>query len=172
LVLAGISRAFDRAVSQNMGDHSSLLSVITISVIIGGLLGWISYYIYAALVSWTGKWLNGTGNTKAFLRVFAYAMIPSILGLLLFVAQISIYGNEIFQSDGLLESDNMVINIIFYFAAIAELALGVYTIVLSVIGVSIVQQFSIGKSILNLLLPILVIFVPIFALIFGFQLFN
>jgi hypothetical protein len=99
-------------------------------------------------------------------------MIPSILGLLLFVAQISIYGNEIFQSDGLLESDNMVINIIFYFAAIAELALGVYTIVLSVIGVSIVQQFSIGKSILNLLLPILVIFVPIFALIFGFQLFN
>lgn len=58
MVLAGIGSAFDRASSNNSGDDISLQLVIALSVVMGGLLGWISYYIYAALISWTGKWLG------------------------------------------------------------------------------------------------------------------
>jgi hypothetical protein len=35
--------------------------------------GWISYYIYAALISWSGKWMNGKGNTQLILRILSYA---------------------------------------------------------------------------------------------------
>src|SRR5678815_4890564 len=79
LVLAGISRTFDRASLQNMGDKMSLGGVIAFCIVAGVLLGWISYYIYAALLSWTGKWLNGQGNTKSILRMLAHAMLPTIV---------------------------------------------------------------------------------------------
>ncbi len=64
LILAGITRTFDRASTRGVGDNMSLGRVIILCVILGGLLGWITYYIYAAMISWTGKWLNGKGGHK------------------------------------------------------------------------------------------------------------
>ena len=52
---------------------------------------------------------------------------------------------------------------------ILELLLGIWTIVLCVIGVSEVQKLSIGKSILNLLLPVLVFAVPIVIIFLIFK---
>jgi len=76
LILAGISRAFDRAVMRDMGDNYPLIAIIGLCIFMGGLLGRITYYIYSALISWTGKWLNGKGDTTSILRVISYAMTP------------------------------------------------------------------------------------------------
>lgn len=161
LILAGISRAFDRAAMNNMGDHSSLLFIVIGCVVGGGLLGWISFYFYAALISWTGGWLHGQGNTTSILRMLAHAMIPSIAALIFLIPEIAIYGNETFKSDGDLTSAGITGNIIYYSSLVSEFALGIYTLVLCVIGISEVQKFSTGKAILNLLLPVLLIVVPI-----------
>lgn len=166
LVLAGISRAFDRAVLKDMGDKLPLLAILGICIIMGGLLGWLSYYIYSALISWTGKWLNGKGDTTSILRVIAYAMIPSIIALIFLIPQIGIYGNEIFKAEGDVTSEGVASNIIFYGSIIFELILGICTIIFCIIGVSEVQKFGIGKTILNLLLPVFVIVVPILILVF------
>jgi len=56
-----------------------------------------------------------------------------------------------------------------YSSMILELLLGIWTIVLCVIGVSEVQKLSIGKSILNLLLPVLVFAVPIVIIFLIFK---
>lgn len=165
LVFAGISRAFGRAVEKNMGDDFGLIGVIAASVLLGGLLGWISYYLYAALLSWTGKWLDGKGDASSLIRIIAYALTPTVVGLLLLIPQIAIYGIELFKSDGDIYSGGIVSNLIFYGSILAEFILGLWTIVLVVIGVSVVQEFGIGKAILNVILPVLVIFVPILLLI-------
>lgn len=170
LFLAGIVRAFDRAVARDLGDTLPLSAIILTCVFLGGLLGWISYYFYAALISWTGKWLDGKGDTKSILRVMAYAMIPSILGLLFFTIQIVLYGEALFQAEGYLMSENAPVNILFWGALIIELALSVGTIVLTVIGVSVVQQLSIGKTLLNMLLPLLIIVIPLVLLFAGVSL--
>lgn len=161
LILAGISRTFDRASTKNMGDNFSIWALIAFCTIIGAIFGWITYYIYSALISWTGKWLNGRGNTDSILRVLAYALIPSIISLPLLIPQIAIYGNEIFKSDGDITSGGIISNILVYGSMILEFGLGIWTIVLCVIGISEVQKLSIGKSILNLLLPAIVIVTPI-----------
>ncbi|MFD0836548.1 Yip1 family protein [Mariniflexile aquimaris] len=169
LVLAGISSAFDRASKRDMGDRLSIWAIIGLSILLGGLLGWISYYIYAALLSWTGKWLDGKGDTTSILRILSYAMTPVIITLLLLIPQIGIYGNELFKSDGDLSSAGILPNIIFYSSMIFELIFSLWIIVFCVIGVSEVQKFSIGKSILNLLLPVLVFAVPIIILVLIFK---
>ena len=73
LVLSGISRAFDQAATKNFGDKMSIWAILGICIIVGGLFGWLTYYIYAALLSWTGKWLKGEGNTNSILRMISHA---------------------------------------------------------------------------------------------------
>jgi hypothetical protein len=165
LFLSGIVRTFDRASAKNMGDHFSLWGVIGFCLVLGGLFGWVTYYIYSALVSWLGKWLNGNADTQSILRVLSYAMFPSIVALLFLVPQIAIYGNELFKSNGDIYSAGLFANMVFYICLIVEFSLSIWTIVLCVIGVSEVQRFSTGKAIANLLLPAL-FFVVIILLLF------
>lgn len=165
LSLAGLSRAFDRAVMKNLGDTMSLSGVIATCVIGGAVFGWISYYLYAALINWTGGWLNGKGNTKSIVTALAYGMLPLIVALALLIPQIVVYGNEMFKSDGDIISGGWLSNVIVYGSLALEFILAVISIVLTVVGISEVQKLSIGKSILNLVLPFFVVFVPIFLII-------
>jgi len=169
LFFAGISRAFDRASLKDMGDKMSLLAILAFCIIAGGLLGWISYYIYAALLSWTGKWLKGQGNTKSILRIISYALTPAIIALIFLIPQIGIYGNEMFKSNGDIVSAGLVGNIFVYGSLFLEFILGIWTIVFCVVGISEVQKLTIGKAILNLLLPLLVFAIPIIMIVIIFQ---
>ena len=164
LFFAGVSRAFDRASMKDMGDSMSLTTIIGVSIVAGGLLGWISFYFYAALVSWTGEWLKGRGDTRSILRAMAYAMLPAIVALVFLIPQISIYGIEVFKSDGDIISAGWFANIVFYGSMVCKLVLGVWAIVLTVVGVSEVQKLSVGRTILNLLFPVL-LFIPVVILI-------
>lgn len=157
LILAAIVRGLDQAATKSMGDKMSLPAVLAISIIAGGIFGWMSYYIYAAMTSWTGKWLKGEADTTSLLRVLAYAMTPSILSLLILIPQIAIFGNGIFQSEINLEDNNTASSAFYYISLLVELTLGIWTLCFIVVGISEVQKFSIGKAILNLLLPALII---------------
>lgn len=165
LVLAGVSSAFDRAVNNSSGDNMSLGAVIAMSVIIGGLLGWISYYIYAAFISWTGGWLNGNARTSDILRIIAYANIPGILTLFFMIFQILLVGSSYFESTLYLDDYGMAVTIIYYGIAVVQVGLAIWSIFLLVIGVAEAQRFGYGKAFLNVILPILVVVVPILLLV-------
>ena len=172
LVLSGISRSFDRASIKNMGNILPIWAILALCIILGGLLGWMSYYIYAALVSWTGKWIKGQGNTSSILRILSYAMLPSIVALVFLIPQIGIYGVEIFKEDGDITSAGWISNIFVYASMFLEVVLGIWTLIFCVVGISEVQKLSIGKAILNLLLPLLVILVPILIIVLLFKAFS
>ncbi|MEW5677107.1 Yip1 family protein [Flavobacterium enshiense] len=170
LIMAGIANSLDKAAGKDVGDDSmGLVGIILISVVAGGLFGWISYYIYAALLSWSGKWLDGKGNTDSIIRVIAYAMIPSILAIAFLIPQLLIQRSGIFQTEDATSSTGIILNIISYGCAIVQVVLGIWTMVLCIIGLSEVQKFSIGKAILNFFLPILFIVIPIIIIIFLFR---
>lgn len=166
LLLAGIYSAFGRAINKDMGDSMPLWGVLAICIIGGGLLGWISYYIYAALVSWTGGLLHGEGDTDSILRIMSYATLPQILTLVPLFLRILVSGNEVFQSG---ESSDWISVMLLFGSSALGVCLSFWALALAVIGVSEVQKLSIWKSALNLLLPILILGVPILLLILLFK---
>ena len=170
LFLAGVVKSFDRAVGKNLGDKTSLWGVIAMSVIVGGLFGWISFYIYSFLISWTGKWLHGVAKTDAVLRVFAYSSLPSTLGLLVLLIQIILFGKAVFTSDGIDPDASTLSGIIIYGTLFLQISLSLWSLVLLVIGIAQVQKFSIGYAILNVILPGLIVlaFVALFTIPFMF----
>jgi hypothetical protein len=169
LILIGIVNALDRASYKNMGDTKSLTEILISSIVFGGLLGWISFYFYSSLVSWTGGWLKGQATRVSLNRMFTYSMIPAIHTLAFLFIQILFFGKDIFSSDFGLEFGDYVMGFIYYASALLSFALSIYSIALCVIGTSIVQKFSIGKSILNLLLPV---FLLILIIIIAYLLFE
>lgn len=167
LILIGIVNSLDRASLKNMGDTRSLTEILFISIAIGGLLGWISFYIYSSLVSWTGSWLNGRGNQSSLYRIFTYSMMPAIFTLVFTLVQIVFFGKDTFTSSFDINLENYVLMIIYYSTSLISLGLSIFSLALCVIGTSIVQQFSIGKAILNLVLPVLIL-IGIVGVIFLF----
>lgn len=71
LVLAGIITSINRASDQNFGDRMGLWEIASYAIVLGALFGWISYYIGAALVSWTGQWLGGKADVRSMVRMVA-----------------------------------------------------------------------------------------------------
>lgn len=169
MILGGILSALNRAMNMNMGDRMNLMSVLIVCVIGGGIFGFLYFYIFAALLSWTGKWLKGTGNTKSLLRMISYALIPSLVVLFLMILRIVLFGNDEFKSNVDLFDNGILYTIITLFSILVEIGIGVWTLVILVIGTSEVQKLSIGKSILNLILPVIIIcavLIPVGAIAF------
>ena len=169
MISGGILSALNRAMNINMGDHLNLISVLIICIIGGGIFGFLYFYVFAALLSWTGKWLKGKGNTKSLFRMISYAMIPSLVVLFLMIIRILLFGNDEFKSNVDLFDNGLLFTIITLFSILVEIGIGVWTLVLLVVGTSEVQKLSIGKAILNLILPVIIIcavLIPVGAIAF------
>lgn len=157
LFAGGVGSALDRAVRQSTGDTVELLEILFAAIVAGGLVGFIGYLIFAGLTSWTGKWLNGRASTRAILRVSAYSMLPSIAALVLWIPQLAMFGISVFRSDLYMEEHGVLVMAVFYGTVVVESILGIWNLVLFIVGLSVVQKFSIGKAILNAFLPVLMI---------------
>ncbi|WP_284653615.1 YIP1 family protein [Flavobacterium terrisoli] len=165
LMLAGIERSFDRAMVKNLGDKWELGSVILFSVIMGALLGWLSFYIYAALVSWTSGWINSKISTKNVVEIIAYASVPLITSLVVLLFQIIIFENQMFQSS-IFIVDYSFEYFAFYISLALQILLSVYSLIMFIIGLSVIQKISMAKATLNVFLPLL-FFLTIAAVIIG-----
>lgn len=172
LVLIGVVRAIDKAVEKDLGDKLPLIAVLAVCVFAGGLLGWITVYLYGALIAWTGKLLKGVADTSSVVRVMAYGMVPAVCSLFVIVPQIAIFGNDMFRDNGSAFVDGFLASLLFYGGAAIDVLLGVWSTLIIVIGISEVQKLSISKAILNVLLAALVIIVPFMAIALFFELVN
>jgi len=169
IVLGGVSKAISKASEKNAGDNMSTMLVLTYAIIGGALFGWISYYIYAFFLSITGKWINGKAEPNQFRTVLAWASVPTLSSLILLMPELLIFGDDLFRSE--LSNSDLLYQILYSTFVLIELVLGIWTLVISVKGISIIQEFGIGKSILNLFLPalllmgaVLIIILAVYAL--------
>lgn len=160
LYLVGFSNVLDNASTRNLGDQYSLIFIFVIAFF-GGLFGWIGLYIYSALISFTGRMLDGKSNTDAIFGILPYCHIPTVCSLALLLLQILIFGIEPFKDYSFVIEESISNSIIFMILVVFELLLSLYSLVLLTIGVSEVQKFGIGKAIINLIAPILLLLIPI-----------
>lgn len=155
LMLGGIARSIDRASRQNSGDHLSTFSILAMAVVLGGLVGWVFYHIYGWGMKVTGQWLGGRASAEEFRTVLAWALIPTVVSLVLTVPQAIIFGDDLFRSEPQDTSD-FAENARLLFGII-EVILAGWSLVILVCGVKLLQGFRTGRALSNILLPALVV---------------
>ena len=118
--------------------------------------------MYAALLSLTGGWIKGKASSDQFITVISWAQVPIISSLILLIPKILFFGENLFDFDISEQSNSKVIAYTLIY--LIEGILAIWTLVISIKGIMLIQKFNIRKAILNAILPLLAIIIPIFII--------
>ncbi len=101
--LGGVAQALDRASTRNAGDEFGLGTIVGAAIVLGPLLGIGALWIFGALLAligrWHGRWhgRGGSAPSKQLRLVLAWANVPPIFGLVLWIPMFALVGQEIFS---------------------------------------------------------------------------
>ena len=145
-----------RLLDESLVDNS--MAVVAVLVFItGALYGTATYWIGGAAL-YVG--LRGAGSKGSYMRarhILAFAAGPLVLGLLfVWPVRIAVYGSDLFRSGG---SDTGTGNVVF--EAILG-AIGLWAAGLLVYGISVVERWSVVRSLVALALVVLSVLVITF----------
>jgi hypothetical protein len=163
LILDGIVNGLERSQSHADKHTTYSITIFVFAILFGGIFGWIFGWFYAALLSWTGRWIKGTASSDQFITVVAWSLVPAISSLILMIPKLLIFGNEPFRLD--FQGQSIYKIIAFLFIGLIEFILSIWTIVILVKGIALVQHFSIKKAVWNMVLSFLVIVIPLSMLV-------
>ena len=133
-----------------------------VSILLGGLFGLLLSYLFAWILNVTGKWLGGQAKSSPLQTVLAWSEVPMICSLFLLVP-------ELLFSQG--AAPNSFIKGIWDLLGLVDLALIIWSIVLLIIGIALVQGFSFWRALGNLVLAILLMIMLAFGLFLFIDLF-
>ncbi|MDF2548239.1 MAG: hypothetical protein K0R93_3137 [Anaerosolibacter sp.] len=161
----GIATALDKASEKNYGDTNGVFSILIMAIFGGAIGGLITLYIGSALIYWTGKWIGGQGEYDEIKVAAAWANVPLIWGLLLWIPTIALYGSAYFSSDLADLGYSMGLSIFAIILSIIAVILGVWSFIIQLKCLGEAQRFSAWKALGNIILSVLVIIVPILLLV-------
>jgi hypothetical protein len=164
-IAGGITSALDKASQKNYGDEYGLLSMFILAIFVGAISGLISLYIGSAIVHWTGKWIGGQGEYDEIKVSTAWANIPLIWGLLLWIPTWALLGRESFSRNIIAFDYSGGLPIIAILLGIIAVILGIWTFIIQLKCLAEAQRFSAWAALGNTILAGLVVFVPIFLIL-------
>ena len=94
-ILVGVTAALDGAV-ESSAEESIGLWMVMLYMVAGVLLVIVAYYINAALLMWTGRWLGGKADIASLVRILAYSAVPVIVGSLLLIPKLLATQTDLF----------------------------------------------------------------------------
>lgn len=94
--LGGISQVLHQASVNEEADQFAYdpIAVLVATAVIGVIYGVVSLWVMPYPVCWTGKWLGGSGKVSKVRSSLAWAQVPGIWSLALYVLLIVVAGPE------------------------------------------------------------------------------
>lgn len=150
-------------VAQNfaMGDRYPLAGIVIVSLLLAGIIGALMINISTALFYWTGKWIGGTGTYQTIRAAVAWSNIPNLVNILVWIMNIGVFGDRLFKQN-FVETPFVGGELgIIFFSSIVQLVVGVWAFIIILKALGEVQGFSAWKALLNVIIPVVVIFVGV-----------
>ena len=148
-VLGGIARAVARVATQyttqsthKMGISAALL----LAVISGSISGIITYTGYSWGMSLVGGWLGGKATNNQFKIVLGWALVPSIATLIFLLPALS-------ALNGAFAGSPLLVHTLLAGCELAQVGLGIWSSIILIKGIMLIQHFSVGRALANVVLP-------------------
>ena len=140
--------------------------IIGIACVLGPLGGLLSLWVSSHLLRWTGRWIGGTANREHLKTAIAWATVPAVFALPLWIPELLLFGSDLFTEETPRLDAQPLLWIPFISLAVVELVLGVWSLVILCHTVAEVQSFrSAWRGLGNVLLAGAVIIVPLLLLL-------
>jgi hypothetical protein len=150
--LGGFAQALVRSSSNQTGDEVAWFILILISAVAGSIIGIVFLYITAIMVRWTGRWLGGQGSIKNIRAAIAWANVPSVWTLVLWIPGLLLFRQELFTTETPRIDASASLALAFLAFSMILMTAGVWSIFILLKCVGQVQGFSAWKALGNLVL--------------------
>lgn len=169
--IEGFADALDYArIQLRLGDKYDWPIIFAGAAVIGPIAGLIGLYFFAAMISWTGKWIGGKAPSGNIRAAIAWSGVPMIWKLILWIPLLILFGQELFttQIPGIYAKPFFWLMFLGLRMILITIVIWAFVVFLKCLGQ--VQGFSIWKVLYNLILTIL-FSIPIFILVIIVMLF-
>ena len=166
LYLALLGSQFGR-ISSGKLNIESWTELFFKVVIFGSGISLLFYIMFAYILAGTARWLKDIASAADILRVIAYSSIPGIIVLLLYIIGSLIYGISFFSISFWVNNESWSQTIFKIFLMTINGFVGINIAIFMVLGIATVNNFSIWKAILSMILPVIIL-VVVFAVIASF----
>lgn len=161
--LGGISYFLDTASTSNLGDraNASAGGIVLIGLFVGPFIGLIGWQLFSAICFGIGKLFGGEATLKETQYAVAWASVPLVFSLLIWIPDLAIMGDGAFSES--VSAVNPFGATIVFFTAFLEIIIGIWYVVILVKAIAEVNQFSAWKGLAVIVLPVL--FLLVFAIL-------
>ena len=149
----------------------SVATIVGIACVFGPIGGLVGLWIGSHLIRLSGSWIGGLGNREHIKTAMAWAYVPSVCALPLWIPQLLLFGSDMFtEATPRLEAQPSLLAP-FLAILLAEMVLAIWAFVLLCNTVAEVQGYgSAWRGFGNLLLAVAIIIVPLMMVVFGLAL--
>lgn len=163
-VAEGFVNALERASAKAWGDSYSLPLVLALALAAGAFSGVLYLYVWGFLISWTGRWLGGVADAREVRVAITLPNLVLLWSAPFWVPELLLLGNEMFKTQTPPDGGPGLGGLLFVHGLV-QIVLVVWGLVTYLTCLSEVQRFSVWKTIANLLLAFLAVFVPLMLVI-------
>jgi hypothetical protein len=167
--LGGIAGALDLATASGTGEAYPIPVTLAIALAGGALGGVLFLFVFTPLVRVAGRWLGGRGETTDIMAALAWANVPSIWSLLLWLPRGALLGEETFRLTPSVIEGNPPAALFLGFLNLAQTLIGLWGFVITLKCLGEAHRFSAGRALVTLALAALMILAPIFLLMVAAQ---
>lgn len=162
--LHGLPTLFYFAQDMSMGSTFSLVGIILTSIILATFIGMLSITIGTALIYWTGKWIGGQGTFYPIRAAVSWSNVPNTVIIATWGVLIFLFRNQLFVKGFPQETLGTPNLLLITVLMLLQLTMSIWAIVILVKELAEVQGFSAWKGLLNVIIPIVIIFVAFFII--------
>lgn len=158
-------------IAQNfaLGDRYPLAGIVIVCLVLAGIIGALMINISTALIYWTGKWIGGIGSYQNIRAAVAWANVPNVVNIIIWGINIGVFGGRIFQHS-FVETPFIGGELaVIFLTSIVQVIVSVWALIILLKSLGEVQGFSAWKALLNVIIPIVLIFVGVSILAWLFS---
>ena len=163
--VVGLDDFLNKATEKNLGDSMALPLIVLLAIIAGPLMGLISWWIGAGLMSIIGKWIGGQGTFADLKMAVAVAYIPLIIGSILWIPDILVLGNAMFTEDMDVSIGKLIW---FFFSSLLSIVVAVWGFIATIKAIAEAHRFSSWRALATIIIPTILLIVPLFLLFLAF----
>jgi hypothetical protein len=162
--VSGYGEALNQASINGAGDQLAWPLILVLAGIFGPIGGVIGLYLMGFIMHWTGRWIGGQASPQQLRAALAWASVPMIWCLLIWIPELMLFGQELFTStEPNIESDPFLLSAAVGFG-ILETIIAVWAFIVCLHCLGQVQGFSAWRALANTVLAGLVVLGPILIL--------
>lgn len=138
--------------------------ILSIAIVLAPFWGYVNFAVWSWFVTWVGKWFKGEGNFKSIRCAYAWSCVPITINVPLWLLMVIVFGHQLFLN---LPNSHLLPNssILFLFLIlIAKVILAIWSLVIYLNALAQVQNYSVLKAILNVIVAGLVLGVIFFVI--------